>query len=216
MMTNEMNELIRALAIEVTIHKGEEALYIPGHKKPTKAQLDRVRALKPQIIAELKRREAEKLAKEEAEKCAKEQRIADIKAGKIKIKVHYHDGEYLSGYAVYGEEADLLEKLGIAKYVSGWGTCVDDKAVEALGKEFTYPEALEYVRPTLEAKEAKKAAAEAERAEKFEEAKKTGKPVEIRSWTADCNDPHEQCSLDIITEYAMPDGTITTDREHTW
>ncbi len=213
MMTNEMNELIRALAIEVIIHKGEEALYIPGHKKPTKAQLDRVRALKPQIIAELKRRETEKAAQEKAEK---EQRIADIKAGKLTIKAHYHDGEYLSGYTAFGEEADLLEKLGIAKYVSGWGTCIDDKAIEALGEEFTYPEAVEFMRPVLEAKEAKKAAAEAERAEKFEEAKKTGKPVEIRSWTADCNDPHEQCSLDIITEYAMPDGTITTDREHTW
>mgnify|MGYP001140162236 CR=1 FL=1 len=213
MMTNEMNELIRALAIEVTIHKGEEALYIPGHKKPTKAQLDRVRALKPQIIAELKRRETEKAAQEKAEK---EQRIADIKAGKLTIKAHYHDGEYLSGYTVFGEEASLLEEIGIAKHVSGWGTCVDDKAIEALGKEFTYPEALEYVRPTLEAKEAKKAAAEAERAGKLEEAKRTGKPVEIRSWTAECNDPHEQCSLDIITEYAMPDGTIRTDREHTW
>ena len=213
MMTNEMNELIRALAIEVTIHKGEEALYIPGHKKPTKAQLDRVRALKPQIIAELKRRETEKAAQEKAEK---EQRIADIKAGKLTIKAHYHDGEYLSGYTVFGEEASLLEEIGIAKHVSGWGSCVDDKAIEALGKEFTYPEALEYVRPTLEAKEAKKAAAEAERAGKLEEAKRTGKPVEIRSWTAECNDPHEQCSLDIITEYAMPDGTIRTDREHTW
>ena len=212
-MANEMNELIRALAIEVTIHKGEEALYIPGHKKPTKAQLDRVRALKPQIIAELKRRETEKAAQEKAEK---EQRIADIKAGKLTIKAHYHDGEYLSGYTVFGEEASLLEEIGIAKHVSGWGSCVDDKAIEALGKEFTYPEALEYVRPTLEAKEAKKAAAEAERAGKLEEAKRTGKPVEIRSWTAECNDPHEQCSLDIITEYAMPDGTIRTDREHTW
>jgi len=213
MMTNEMNELIRALAIEVTIHKGEEALYIPGRKKPTKAQLDRVRAFKPQIIAELKRRETEKAAQEKAEK---EQRIADIKAGKLTIKAHYHDGEYLSGYTVFGEESSLLEEIGIAKYVSGWGTCVDDKAIEVLGEEFTYPEAVEYMKPAKEAAEAKKAEKAAEIAERFAQAKRTGKPVEIRSWTADCNDPHEQCSLDIITEYAMPDGTITTDREHTW
>lgn len=212
-MANEMNELIKTLNLEVVMHKGEEALYIPGHKKPTKVQLDRVRALKPQIIAELKRRETEKAAQEKAEK---EQRIADIKAGKLTIKAHYHDGEYLSGYTVFGEEASLLEEIGIAKHVSGWGTCVDDKAIEALGKEFTYPEALEYVMPTLEAKEAKKAAAEAERAGKLEEAKRTGKPVEIRSWTAECNDPHEQCSLDIITEYAMPNGTTKTERQHTW
>ena len=50
--------------LDVYKRQGEEALYIPGHKKPTKAQLARVKALKPQIIAELKRREAEKLAKE--------------------------------------------------------------------------------------------------------------------------------------------------------
>ena len=110
----------------------------------------------------------------------------------------------------------MLEKLGIAKYVSGWGTCIDDKAIEVLGEEFTYPEAVEYMKPAKEAAEAKKAEKAAEIAERFAQAKRTGKPVEIRSWTAECNDPHEQCSLDIITEYAMPDGTIRTDREHTW
>lgn len=62
----------------------------------------------------------------------------------------------------------------------------------------------------------KKAVEEAETAAKFTEAKKTGKPVVITQWMEDCNDPHEECSTDIITVYAMPDGTRKTSRIHTW
>jgi len=54
------------------------------------------------------------------------------------------------------------------------------------------------------------------RVEKFTLARGFGKPVKIESWTADCNDPREQCSTDIVTIYAMPDGTRKQTREHTW
>lgn len=67
-----------------------------------------------------------------------------------------------------------------------------------------------------EAAAKKKAEAEAETTRKCQEAKDTGKPVLLTSYTDDCNDPDEDCSLDIVNVFAMPDGTTKTKRQHTW
>lgn len=166
-MNNEVNELISKFGLKLVIKDGKEGL-LPRWKKPTPKQIEKIRSMKEEIIAELKRREAEEEAKKEAEKQAKEQKIKDIKAGKIKIKAEWRDGEYLSGYAVYGEEADLLEEIKVAKYIPGWGRYIKDEVIETLGKEFTYEEAVEYIRPAREAAEAKKAAQERELADAME------------------------------------------------
>lgn len=50
----------------------------------------------------------------------------------------------------------------------------------------------------------------------FKKAKDTGVKQEIRHWSEECNDPNEDCDIDIITEYAMPDGTKKVVRSHTW
>ena len=50
----------------------------------------------------------------------------------------------------------------------------------------------------------------------FEVAKKTGIKQKIQSLSEECNDSNEDCSLDIITVYAMPDGTKKVERNHTW
>ena len=58
---------------------------------------------------------------------------------------------------------------------------------------------------------------EAEKAEydaKFAEAKETGKPVKLESYTVDCNDSYRDCSCDNIVTMAMPDGTTKTNRIH--
>lgn len=47
-------------------------------------------------------------------------------------------------------------------------------------------------------------------------ARETGARVEIRHYATDCHDAKEECSLDIATEWAMPDGTVTTTYQHTW
>lgn len=47
-------------------------------------------------------------------------------------------------------------------------------------------------------------------------ARETGTRVEIRHYATECHDPREECSLDIETEWAMPDGTISTTYQHTW
>lgn len=50
----------------------------------------------------------------------------------------------------------------------------------------------------------------------FDLAKSTGEKQLINQWTEPCNDPLEECNLDICCEYAMPDGTKKYTRNHTW
>lgn len=79
--------------------------------------------------------------------------------------------------------------------------------------------AAEAMRRKEEKEQAKKERDEQRRKEieaKFEEAKKTGKPVEINRWTEECSDPEEECDLDIVVEYALPDGRTEIKKFHTW
>lgn len=50
----------------------------------------------------------------------------------------------------------------------------------------------------------------------FEKAKETGEMQVLRMWSEPCNDPNEECNLDNIIVYAMPDGDTKTVRSHTW
>lgn len=162
----------------------------------------------------------EKEAKIEAEKREREQEIADILSGEKLIKVSWNDGEYLMGWEVFGEAGQLLEKIGLAKYVSGWGYNVSDEVIKDLGEEFSYPTAEEYIRPANEKKEAEeKEQTEKEKA-RIEDlqriAKETGKNQLIESFPVNCPDPDEECNTDIVSRYMTPDGTIETVQSHTW
>ena len=50
----------------------------------------------------------------------------------------------------------------------------------------------------------------------FAKAKETGQKQLINQWVEDCNNPKEECNTDICCKWAMPDGTITYTRNHTW
>lgn len=50
----------------------------------------------------------------------------------------------------------------------------------------------------------------------FKIAKQTGEKQLIHKWIEDCNDPEEECNIDICCEWAMPDGTRQKTRNHTW
>jgi hypothetical protein len=50
----------------------------------------------------------------------------------------------------------------------------------------------------------------------IEQAKATGKPVRLAYWQEECNDPNEECDLDDVTEWAMPDGSTRIERSHNW
>ena len=208
MEKEKIREMIQKHRMELAIRNGREGVLVTGPRLNQK-QVELVKKNRDAFIAELKAMKEEAKEAEAAEWEA-------LKTGKAKITVHYHDGEYLSGYSVHGKAAKLLEKLGLAKWVSGWGYRVDELLVEALGKEFTYPQAVEYNRLAEEEKARKKAEKEAALQEKFDEAKATGKPVIIRKYTVPCEDPREECNMDIVTEYAMPDGSIKRTQHHTW
>lgn len=66
------------------------------------------------------------------------------------------------------------------------------------------------------AKNAKREAAAAHVEDCKRRARETGKRVEIRHYSCECQNPKEECSLDIATVWAMPDGAIKTTYQHTW
>ena len=150
------------------------------------------------------------------EKAKQLKELNDIKNGKIAIEVKFHDGEYLSGHTLHGKQAELLVELGLARYVDGWGYLANNGVVEALGETFTYSQAVEFAQPKILAAEKLVASEKAKVEAKFLEAKETGKKVKLESWMEDCNDRNEDCSLDNVITYAMPDGTVKTERNHTW
>lgn len=69
-------------------------------------------------------------------------------------------------------------------------------------------------------KERKKLEKEEEKKERIEalfaKARETGEKQVIEQYSVPCNNPEEDCDIDIITVYAMPDGTRKTERHHTW
>ena len=174
---------------------------------------------KPELAEKVQEYEAAMKAFQEAEQRTRAQEVDDLRSGKTPIKASYHDGEYLSGHTVHGPAADLLIKLGIAKEVSGWGVHVEHGLIDSLGQEFTYPQAVEYARPRLEAAQAKQDAAKQARDAKFSEAKQTGKPVVLRSWTETrrAKEGGEWGEYQFaVTEYAKPDGTTETKAINTY
>lgn len=218
-MTNkEARETIRQYGMSLR-DDGNIAIAAYAVKK-AKSKIEFFRENKAVLIAELEKIAAEKKAEAEKAEADKRQELEDLKSGKKLIKVVWEDGEYLQAYAVYGQAADLLEGLGLCHPVSGWGYCVDDKAVETLGEEFSYLDAVAYAQPAIEEKAAKEKAAEEKEENRktgiFAEAKETGKPQVLHAWSEDCNDPHEECNLDMVTVWANPDGTTKITRVHTW
>lgn len=71
-------------------------------------------------------------------------------------------------------------------------------------------------RAKWQAENADRTAREEHKAECLRRAAEAGKRVAIRTYSCDCRDPQEECSLDIATVWAMPDGTVTTTYQHTW
>lgn len=181
-----------------------------------KTDAEFVRTNKAEIIATIRRIEEEERAAAEAKRLAQEAEKQAILEGAQTVTVHYEDGEYLGAYAVYGQAARLLEEIGAAKYVNGWGYMVRDDIVKALGETFTYPQVATFLRPEQEKKEQAEAEKQAKVEQALAEAKATRKPVEIARWTEPCDGTVRECSLDIITKWAMPDGTIKTKRTHTY
>jgi len=84
----------------------------------------------------------------------------------------------------------------------------------------SHQDLMEIYKPIKEAYDRKKAEREMKEEERIkkaiEEAKRTGEKQVLAHWSEDCNDPNEDCDLDIVYQLIDGDGKISYKREHTW
>lgn len=137
----------------------------------------------------------------------------------MKVRTSWSEGEYYSGWTVdVGEPS--LELLGLGHYLSGWGWTLESTAKKALGESFTIAQAISYAEPILHAKhnntEAIRLAGDQKRADAFDEARRTGQPVVLKRWSEECDGSEQECDIDNITLYALPDGKTKKVRSHSW
>lgn len=131
-------------------------------------------------------------------------------------------------------EAEIAEKEAKRKatltfYITGWEShevSVDtrydiEEQLKEIAEEYHNDTTLELVKRDYNKAVAdiadKKAEADALKAredEIFAKAQATGTKQVLRTYMADCDWP--DCSVDQITEYAMPDGSISVIRTHTF
>ena len=185
------------------------------------------------IQAEKRREREARWAAQRAEEEAKKKPLLDamyaeakelrerIPADHVEVKAEQigdFDGWPQMRYTVDGFEIDR-EHVNVV----GWASAIWPGALAPFASiciASISREKLEELKAEKEAEEKRKTESEkkkqAEIAAKFDEAQKTGEPVLLRKWTEDCNDPKEECSVDIVYEYAMPDGTTKVERHHTW
>lgn len=118
------------------------------------------------------------------------------------------------------EQLELLRSLlGEVALFAGAGKHIKaNKLPVKLGETYTLTEIMEMLKDTEEYKakveSEKKQREDEERA--FEVAKETGEDVKLRTYSVECNDPNEECSMDIITVYATPEGKKRSTRTHTY
>ena len=124
-----------------------------------------------------------------------------ILADETPITLHWHDGEYLSGWEAIGPAADILEALGLAKYVDGWGFHVPQAVVDELGRTFFFSAAEEYARPAREL-EAARAADRAAKKAAEDAARATMTVTILRSGTEDGGDGPDHFAEVEITDPA--------------
>ena len=100
---------------------------------------------------------------------------------------------------------DIDEQLkGFADY------CPDECDIETLQRDFE---------KAMKKREAERVEEETgtARIERIKDsARHTGTKKIIERFNAPCNDPHEDCSHDIVTVWAMPDGSVQETRIHTY
>jgi hypothetical protein len=234
------------MTVERMITKYRIALTADGNlrlaSKPTAADVEYIKANKPAIIAEIQRRIDERVAEEAARKAAVIEaqkplrRLALCKFGgwdsAAKYQICYvvpDDGE---GYADWYKEANPHFVAHESEAVTVDGEAVkaytNRKADGVLPQDGVFwfldeadkvaiVEGVEHKAAEEQArKDAEVAEAQAKVEAAFGEAKTTGKPVELKRWTEECDGSVDDCSIDIVTKYAMPDGTTKITRTHTY
>jgi hypothetical protein len=82
--------------------------------------------------------------------------------------------------------------------------------------EVSHADVMRIYNEIISEKEAKKSEAQTKEDAIFQKAKETGVKQLLERYSIECSDPHEECDIDIVTVYAMPDGTTKRTQTHTW
>jgi hypothetical protein len=157
-----------------------------------------------------------KAIQDELDKVEKERKLEEFKSQKTVI----HNTSYGFAGLEYGKYNNKIQnavfrKLEDKTTMEDYGDYSITDKVEITGAELI--EMLEEEKRIQEQKQKEiKEKEENKINEIFAKAKETGEKQKISSWFEPCNDHNEDCDLDNITEYAMPDGTRKTIRSHTY
>ena len=238
-----INEMIDSYKIQLTADGDKIQIPAVIGKKISKSNMADIVALKSEIISELITRKNAQAAKQiELKARWAEQRamqdaidaplLADMaaKANELRAQIpadHVEviatqtgdmDGDPIMQYTAKGEIVSWSDIT-----VIGWAGAIRPGAMGAFASIQICSisrDKLEQIKTAKAAAETTKAAAKKAETDRianiFAVAKETGKKQEIKHYMAECNDPREECSTDVVTIYAMPDGTEKTERMHTW
>ena len=227
-----IQEIIKKYHPQVTVRNGETAIQI--FRKPTAKDVSYIKGHKQEIIDELERQEAEREAKwaaQKAEQEAAEKPLIDAMNEEAdRLRTQLPEGHTFVEVKEIGCADPIIEYYVDGKKVNrndvnviGWATATRPGAMAPFKSVCIASislEKLEEIKAKIEntemERQAEKEKAKVERQAKFDEAKEAGKPVELNRYMDDCNNPREECSTDIVTVWAMPDGTTKTTRQHTW
>ncbi len=220
-----------------------DSLRISGPSDWVKKNADLIRANKPEIMVymaglkaqwaeEARQREAKWAAKKAAEDAADKplldvmqaeaERLRNLIPGNH-LQVTVKEGGDADGWKLHDYIVDGIKVNFSDVVVHGWASAIRPGAIGAFAEICVASisrDRLEEIKAAKVAAENKKAEAEKAEADRiaaiFVAAQATGKRQELEHFCADCNDPHEECSTDVVTVWAMPDGTKKTTRVHTW
>ena len=118
----KLNELINKYNLQV-VNNGAN---LKTWKTPSESDLKILRENKQKIISIILEEEEEEQKKIQENNQLRKEELENLGSGKTKIILSWRQGSPLSGYVAEGQGSDLLVGLGLAHYVSGWGTLVDD------------------------------------------------------------------------------------------
>ena len=197
MEESKIRETIEHFGITTRSGNGEELILITRNVDEAKRRQLELRAAKSEILAYIH-------AREEEEKRKRDEIEKQFENGTLPIEVreitHFSSAldTVVTENEIAGDTASLSRLMGVQ--YNGYYTDLPP------GK---YPIS---VLPAWQKMHAKKLDLEA----KFREARETGKRVLISKQTEECKGEEEECSVDIVYTFAMPDGTVKIERIHTY
>ena len=237
-MTNQ--EILKKYKVRIREVDGNEGLSVGG--KLTKADTEYIKANKDSIISDIKAEISAKEAKKQAEIDEKiksgEAKLCVVFSGSyfLDCDVAYvikadeeHQKMYTDEYRgkIHFLLKDVNEIKKARKLAEEMTKGRNELGHYGSGESRIYEISKDEMRQLvneedgmIEKEAEKERDEEAEASSKIAEAKEiaasTGEPQMIMKYVDECDDPHEECSLDIVAVFVMPDGTEKIERQHTW